>query len=80
MIQCAYCGAANAQGNNFCITCHQNLQRPLASQQVPSSQPLKKCPYCGDAIRPQDNFCKNCGNLLTAQISDAITRTKKHAK
>ena len=64
-ITCRSCGTLNPSGNNFCLKCHEYLQRVSLSS--------GQCMYCGNAIQAKDNFCGNCGNAVhVAPISIAV--------
>ncbi len=69
-ITCQNCGTLNPSGSNFCLKCHEDLQRvpTIASQ----------CMYCDNAISAQDNFCGKCGNSVGVAPQTFAVKTCPH--
>ena len=60
MIECTSCGAENAPGKKFCISCGAAIAR--------------SCPTCASPVEPHAAFCGECGTALTGVTAPATAQ------
>ncbi len=56
---CQHCGAENAQGTNFCISCGEKL--------VQKKETITICANCGSEFNADEKYCLSCGKARSEE-------------